>query len=72
MIMKSSLMVLMLSIIASLATIDKTSHTSSVVFEKQGTILQNRGVVAMNVNDLLISVFVKADLPKPPKPHLQA
>ena len=42
-----------------MATIDKTEYHAAIVFEKLGTILQNHGVVAMNTDELLVSVFLK-------------
>ena len=62
--MKRTFAVLVLAFLVTMATIDKTDYHSAIVFEKLGTILHNQGVVAMNTDDMLISVFVKVPLPK--------
>ena len=63
--MKSGLL-FALDLLVCFAAIDKTEHISPVVFEELGVILQNQGVMSMNTDDLLVSVFVKANLPEWP------
>ncbi len=62
--MKHTFSLLVLLFIATMATIDNTDYHSAIVFEKLGAILTNQGVVAMNTDDILISVFVKVPLPR--------
>ena len=51
---------------ASYATIDKTSQ-DTIVYEKLGTMLHKLGVVSMDADDILVSVFVRMELPKLPQ-----
>lgn len=65
--MERTILILAIGFLISLATIDKREYHAPIVFEELGTILLNQGVVAMDTDDLLISVFFKAPIPRWPE-----
>ena len=56
--MKSGI-ILALELLVSFAAIDKSTHLAPIVFEELGVILQSHGIVAMDTDDLLVTVFTK-------------